>query len=70
MPPASSREIACSAFPTRTVSGPPKGSAAPELDLLAGNERELRQVAQQLVVSVGDSADRRLVTRLEARERA
>src|SRR5207342_998241 len=27
MPQANSREMACSAFPTRTMSGPPNGSA-------------------------------------------
>ena len=36
MPPASSREMACWAFPTRTVSGPPKGSAARSLTFLPG----------------------------------
>ena len=36
MPPASSREMACSAFPTRTVSGPPKGSAARSFTFLPG----------------------------------
>ena len=40
-----------------------------QLDLLAGHERELRQVAQQLVVAVRDAFDRGLVARLEARER-
>ena len=70
MPPASSREMACSAFPTRTVSGPPNGSARPELHLLARDERELRQVAQQLVVAVRDAFDRGLVAGLEAGERA
>ena len=36
MPPASSREMACSAFPTRTVSGPPNGSADRSFTFLPG----------------------------------
>ena len=42
----------------------------PELHLLARYERELRQVAQQLVVAVRDAFDRGLVAGLEAGEGA
>jgi hypothetical protein len=36
MPAASSREMACSVLPTRTVKGPPKGSALRSFTLLPG----------------------------------
>ncbi len=36
MPAASSREMAWSVLPTRTVIGPPKGSAARSLTFLPG----------------------------------
>src|SRR5215510_1929967 len=38
-----------------------EGLSGAQLDLLARNERELRQVAQQLVVAVRDAPDRRLI---------
>ena len=41
MPPASSREMACSAFPTRTVSGPPNGSAERSFTFLPGTSASL-----------------------------
>jgi hypothetical protein len=48
----------------------PEGLSSSQLHLLAGNERELREVTQELVVVVRDSADRSLLAGLEARERA
>ena len=41
IPSASSREIACSAFPMRTVSGPPKGSARLSFTFLPGMSASL-----------------------------
>src|SRR5215208_3247808 len=42
----------------------------PQLDLPAGDELELREVAQQVLVVARNAADRRLVTRLEAGQRS